>query len=189
MYANTTSKYPTHFLRAIELIVEARKLYNVSSENWPHPTQFCLGKPNDNYYAEIWVDGMDWQSSYWVIEEISYEKPIIQPYIIFNHDEEREQFRSYNFSELVEASLYYRRDQTWFRSGDLGAYTDTVWPFLNLFKDEERFEHTKLYSFEHASQTRVVFWMNQQFIPEEYREKNRNSGNQTTGHSLRPILN
>jgi hypothetical protein len=188
MYANTTSKYPTNFLRGIELISEARNLYTIYSENYPYPTRHKFGMPNDNYYVEIWVDGMDWQHSYWAIEQIEYHDPLIQPFIVFNHHEEEEKFK-YSFSELIEASLYYRRDSLWVKKGNLGIYTDTVWPFIRLFKDEERSLHTKLYSFEHANQERVVFWMNQHFIPEEYREKNWNSRNKATGHSLRPVTN
>ena len=58
---NTVSSYSTHFLRAVELIKKARETYKVPSENWPYPTQYRFGIPNDNYYAEVWTDGMDWQ--------------------------------------------------------------------------------------------------------------------------------
>ena len=57
---NITSKYSTHFLRAVELIMKAREEFKVASENWPSPTEYRFGIPQDNYYAEIWLDGMDW---------------------------------------------------------------------------------------------------------------------------------
>lgn len=67
---NTTSKQSTHFLRAIELIKKARDDFRVPSENWPHPTEHRFGIPNDHYYAEVWIDGMDWQSSYGLLRNL-----------------------------------------------------------------------------------------------------------------------
>ena len=89
---NTVSKHPTHFLRAVELIKKAREEFRVPSENWPHPTDYKFGIPNDRYYAEIFTDGMDWQPSYWVIEDKQLEKPQIQPFVIFEYNEDREKF-------------------------------------------------------------------------------------------------
>ena len=168
---NTVSHHPTHFLRAVELIYKAREKYNVPSENWPHPTDYIFGIPNDNYYAEVWTDGMDWQPSYWVIEEHSLRKPEIQPLIIFNQNEARNQFNSYDFRELIHAMLYYRRDILWEKKDNYGYFTDSIWPFLTLFKDETRYQKMKLYAFQHASQTRIIFWLNTNFIPEVYRDK------------------
>ncbi len=168
---NIVSQNPTHFLRAVELIERARGEYGVASENWPYPTTMSFGIPNDNYYAEIWTDGMDWQPSYWVIEEHSLEKPQIQPLIIFGDNEERNVFNEYDFKELVKAALYYRRDKLWIDKKDWGYHSDSSWPYINLFKDETRFEKCKLYEFQHNSQKRVAFWMNTDFIPEDYRER------------------
>ena len=83
---NTVNREPTHFMRAYELIEKARSDFKVPSENWPHPLATRFGIPNDCYYAEIWVDGMDWQPSYWIIEEAKLDKPKIQPLLIFNHN-------------------------------------------------------------------------------------------------------
>ncbi len=182
---NTVSKHPTHFLRAVELIYKARKKYKVPSENWPHPTEYKFGIPNDHYYAEIFTDGMDWQPSYWVIEEHSLREPEIQPLIIFNQNEARNKFNSCYFGELIHAMLYYRRDILWAMKCDYGYFTDSIWPFLTLFKDETRYQNMKLYAFEHASQTRVVFWLNTYFIPEVYRDKrksNWDNRDQEEGH-------
>jgi len=142
-----------------------------------------FGIPNDHYYAEVWTDGMDWQPSYWILEEYNCEKPHISPLIIFNHHEERSKFNDHDFEELVRAVTYYRRDTLWIGSDDWGIYSDFTWPYINLFKDEIRNKNCKLYSFEHASQERVVFWMNINFIPEEYRgkrEKNNSSDRNPT---------
>ncbi len=175
---NTTSRNPTHFLRAVELIEKARGDFKVPSENWPHPSTSRFGIPNDRYYAEIWIDGMDWQPSYWIIEEKNLEKPQIQPLIVFNHHEERNTFNSWDFEDLLRAIMYYRREYIWLRKNDLGLYTESVWPFLTLFKDEVRHEKMKAYAFEHASQPKVVFWLNEAFIPEVYRGRNSNSRKQ-----------
>lgn len=186
---NTTSMYPTHFLRGVELVKRAREYYGIPSENWPAPTRHRFGIPNDNYYSEVWSDGMDWQTTYWIIEELDLEKPQIQPLIIFNHHEEQEKLNHYDFGQIINAACYYRRDKVWIKRGKYGVYTDSIWPFISLFKNEVRYEQTKLYAFEHASQERVVFWMNTDFIPEAYREENRNRRNTQTGYSISPTPN
>jgi len=179
---NTTSANPTHFLRGVELVKRAGEEYNVPSENWPYPSEYRFGIPQDRYYSEIWVNGMDWQPSYWVIEEYQLEKPRIQPFIIFKTNEDRFRFNERDFKDLVMASLYYRRDILWMQTSirdvptDLGHYTDSVWPYISLIGYEE--EYTKnmmLYNFEHNSQPRVEFYMNRYFVPEEYGKKNRNN--------------
>ena len=70
MDQNTTNRFPTHFLRGVELVQDAREFYNVPSENWAYPTRFSYGWEGGQYYAELWSDGMDWQSSFWLIEII-----------------------------------------------------------------------------------------------------------------------
>ena len=183
---NTTSKEPTHFLRAVELIIKAREDFNVPSENWPYPTDHKFGTPNDHYYAEIWTDGMDWQVSYWILEEYKLRKPKIQPLMIFNNHEERSIFNEYDLDELFSAMFYYRRDSVWVNTKDLGHYTDTVWPFLTLFKDETRYKKLKLYAFEHASQPQVVFWLNTDFVPEIYRDRRKSAMNKEEIEDGRP---
>lgn len=181
---NTVSHYPTHFLRAIELIEGARDKFNVCSENWPNPMEYRFGIPRDNYYAEIWVDGMDWQPSYWVIEEVSYHKPQIQPLLIFNQNETRSKFNSWDFEEFIMAMLWYRRDLLWIKHDSLGHYRDSVWSFLYYEKDGGK-PHSLNYFYNHASQPKVKFWVNEDFIPEQYRrriyEENRNNRDEKPG--------
>jgi len=176
MYSNTTSLHPTHFLRGVELVDQATDEFDACTENWPYPTQYRYGMPMDHYYAEIWHNGMDWQSNYWIIEELDLRKPQIQPLIIFNNHEEEQIFNDHDFSMLVMAAFYYRRDYTFINHKDLGYYNDMVWPYLTLFKDESRYQKMKLFAFEHASQPRVVFWMNTAFVPTVcMRRKNENN--------------
>lgn len=170
MYANTTSGNPTHFLRAIELIEDGRKRYSVPSENWPYPTRYRFGTPCEKYYAEIWADGMDWQASYWIIEEANLENPQVYPLLIFYENRDRENFFDYDFQLLLEACMWYRRDKFWIKHNDIGMYSDMVWPYLRLLELEPsaHFHMVKAY-FEHASQPRVPFLININFIPEIYR--------------------
>ena len=178
---NTTSKHPTHFLRAVELIEKARGDFKIPSENWPYPTEYRFGMPRDEYYAEIWVDGMDWQPSYWIIEEANLKNPQIHPLVIFNRHEERAKFNDWDFGDLVTGVMHYRRDYTWVQKNDLGYYTDSVWPFMFLFKDELRYQKCKMYAFEHASQPQVVFWFNESFIPDIYRGRKKKDQKLTGG--------
>ncbi len=169
---NTTSKYPTHFLRGVELIIHGRTKFGVPSENWPNPTEYKCGTPQELYYSEIWVDGMDWQPSYWVIEEKKLEKPQCQPFIIFESNEDREKFNDYDFEQLVRAGLWYRRDILWIKQDSRGIYNDWVWPYFklvsnknfNLVSNEKGWKVMVKCSFEHASQPLVEFWMNYDFI-------------------------
>jgi hypothetical protein len=54
MNNNTISKIPTRFLTGVELIKEARKIFNICSENWTYP-KINLGDENSEYYAELWA--------------------------------------------------------------------------------------------------------------------------------------
>jgi hypothetical protein len=183
---NTTSIYPTHFLRGVELIYNAREKYSIPSENWPHPLSYKFGSPCERYYAEVWVDGMDWQPSYWVIEEKELENPQAFPFIIFEDNSDREKFQPYDFDQLIHACLYYRRDKYWVNHNDWGVATDLIWPFLYLIENTIQFKMTKRYGFEHASQPLTTFWLNYEFIPEEYRDRAwkdyRNNRNSQAGH-------
>ena len=157
MYNNTVSRIGTHFLRATELIEEARKTFDVPSENWPIVTEHKFGDPvHDDYYAEVWADGMDWQHSYWLIEKIGYGDPSILPMIIF---EDTDGLKSYVFRELIECIMTRRRDKFWIKGdNDRGdVYTDMVDPFINeLFIPSGR-RDMGVYEMEHASQPRVEF--------------------------------
>jgi len=165
---NTVSEYPTHFLRAVELIQLARSKFNICSENWPHPTEYRFGIPNDNYYAEVWIDGMDWQPSYWIIEDHSLKKPEINPLIIFNSNEERHVFNAWDFKDFIKGILWYRRDKFWVKHNDLGYYADGTWPYL--FRENKKpNKYESNYYFEHASQEKVKFWLNFDFVPKKYR--------------------
>lgn len=164
MYNNTTSSHPTHFLRGNDLVVEATKDYEAHSENWPFPTQYRYGIPQDDYYVEIWVNGMDWQANYWAIEEFNLQKPQIKPFIIFEDHEEQKKFKSYNFASLIRASLYYRRDLVFVKHKNYSYFTDMVWPHLYVIDNELEFKVMKHMAFEHEDQQKVEFWMNPEFI-------------------------
>jgi hypothetical protein len=188
---NTVSRYPTHFLRAVELLTIAREEFKIQSENWPYPIEDRFGIPNDRYYAEIWVDGMDWQPSYWVIEEKELDKPIVYPFIVFHSNNERSKFHNHDFSELIKAALWYRRDLYFIKQKDYGYYTDMVWPFLTISARTKwsKFPHLMRVSFEHASQPKVEFFMNVQFIPKSVLERvpnenNRHCGNQEARYGI-----
>ena len=117
---NTTTNYSTHFLAAVELIKQARINFNLASENWAYPTKHKFGMADDKYYAEIWVDGMDWQHTYWIIESCNYENPFVNPLIQFESLEEEDKFNHWNFDELIKAVLWLRREEMWIETFDYG---------------------------------------------------------------------
>lgn len=190
--ANTTSLYPTHFLRGAELIYKAIEEYAIPSENWPHPTRYKFGSPCERYYAEIWINGMDWQPSYWVIEEKNFERPKAYPFVIFDENSHRELLCDYDFDQLIHGSLFYRQDKYWIGHNDFGVAVDLVWPFLKK-RELKKYKILDRYAFEHASQKYVEFWMNSEFIPEEYRDRTWedywNNRNKTQGHICSCSLN
>lgn len=167
IYANTTSAEPTHFLAALQLIQEGRKTFQVSSENWPYPTAHKCGTPKDKYYAEIWVDGMDWQHNYWIIESLGWEDPKIYPLIYFKSHDDEGLFNFYDFRKMMEAILHFRRDKMWLKTGDQFSFNDTVWPFIFAEDDSKCFGSEVLVKvfMEHASQKKVVFFLNAAFFP------------------------
>ena len=175
---NTTSLFPTHFLRGVELVRGANSEYEVPSENWPLPTSYKLGEPKrGDYYAEVWKDGMDWQHTYWLIETFTYDDPKCFPLIIFqDHADHFEDLPS-----LIEASLSYRKKLLKGESTspmDLGSFHDEIWHYMNL-KDDMGYHGTyrdhnmelcsmrNLFrmTFQHASQKRVEFYMNASCVP------------------------
>lgn len=155
---NTTSHESTHFLAAVPLIREANKEYEVASENWPYPTRHCIGEPRGRYYAEIWVDGMDWQHSYWYLEAVNYESPVCLPFVRFSSHEEENKLNDWDQAELFKALLHFRRNRMWIKHSDgEDIYADTVWPFLKYFRYlVSDFQWSKC-SFAHHSQQPVRF--------------------------------
>lgn len=166
IYANTTSKHSTHFIAGVELVKKAREFYKVSSENWPYPTMYKFGDPNDLlYYAEIWVDGMDWQHSYWIIES-KVDDPQIFPLIIFEDHDEEYKFNKFDFGELVQCIMWFRRAKKCNLNIEHNYFSDQVLPYLNFISSKKRENFTMaLTSYEHASQPRVQFFLNMEFYP------------------------
>lgn len=179
MYNNTTSMFPTHFLRGTELIERATAEYDTYSENWPFPSQYRYGIPMDKYYAEVWINGMDYQANHWVIEEVDLEKPQAKPLFMFEEHSEEEKFSNHDFGMLIKAALYYRRDCVFIKHNDLGWYRDMVWPFLKRVDDKVEFVVMQKFVYAHASQPPVHFWMNPEFIPNYVLERDKNEKNRS----------
>jgi hypothetical protein len=165
---NTTAKNPTYFLRGVELVKWANKEYQLLSENWPYPTRCRFGFATDQYYAEIWHDGMDWTNNYWLIETVNWDKPQIYPVVYFDDSSNRDKFNDYNFSEFLEAVMYSRRNNLWIKHAHKGQYYHSVWPFLRIIEPQEKLERCPRmvrHRFLHASQPRVEFYLNIDLIP------------------------
>lgn len=174
MDVNTVASHPTHFLRAVELIKEAREDYDIPSENWPSPLVYRYGMPKkDNYYCEVWVDGMDWQASYWILEQINTGEPRVRPLIVFENNSDRKKMEP-TFSEVLDALFWYRRGFVWIKKDDVFYYSDTVWSFLHPVEIVKTMGILRKYFIQHASQPRVEFWLNEAFVPPQYRWRPRN---------------
>jgi hypothetical protein len=190
---NTTSKYPTNFLRGVELINEAHGKYNLLSENWTYPTKYTFGSPKDYYYAEIWQDGMDWTYNYWLIETVNLEKPQVYPAIYFSDNSQRDKYNEHDFEELLMAIMSYRRDITWFKESNLMTkffYYNHAWPFIRqvepldfLKKCPCMIKHRAL----HGSQPKVEFYLNTNLIPQQQPVSNKVTAEGMTIESEYPI--
>lgn len=169
---NTVMNISTHFLNPVELIKSARTEYNIASENWPCPTRSKLGTPSlDGYYCEVWQDGMDWQHTYWLLEQVKTNAPVALPFIRFDKHEEEDKFNLYDFENMINAILFYRRNDLWIRDKDVyGIFSDTVWPYFHFNKilsGQSYFQNywSRNYYFKHASQPRVEFEVNTKLLP------------------------
>lgn len=172
---NTTTTYPTHFLRAVELISKARNDYEIPSENWPSPTEYHYGMPDDQYYCEVWVDGMDWQASYWILEKIKTNTPIIRPLMVFEQDSDRAKIHNRTFRDMLNAFFWYRRDNVWIKQDGISYFSDMVWPYISPVETVEIYgKILRKYYIGHASQKRVEFWLNEAFVPPRYRWRPKN---------------
>jgi len=163
VYNNTVSDYPTHFLSAVPLIVEAREKFIVPSENYTYPTDYRLGSPTDFYYAEVWVDGMNWQQSFWVIESASFNTPQVFPLVVFEDDSVRINYQ--DLRHLMLALITYRRSVLWTHQDDQSRYRDIIWPYLKTLGIAPTGEWGQLCEFEHGSQPLVKFLANKEFLP------------------------
>jgi len=162
MYQNVTSMKATCFLKGVELVNFARGHYELCSENYTYP-YYSFGSPRDRYYAEIWEDGMDWQSTYWLIEAFNYNEPVVYPFIRF-YDVKQTFVLHWEFESFIQHALEYRRNLLWIKDERHTAADDLMWPFLYLnldgnFKTDKNKILVPVY-FEHASQPKICFEMN-----------------------------
>jgi hypothetical protein len=169
---NSTSRRATHFLAAVPLIVEARKLFNICSENWAYPTEWWLGTPEeDGYYAEVWSDGMDWNTHFWVIETIKHSSPKVEPLLHFETDR-GPRFHMYVLSEFVRAILSFRRGSMWLEEEHPQGHYHDLWSYVHRLEEkpmEAGPVTMQRYKFGHGSQPDVAFYANPEFFPEHKR--------------------
>jgi len=181
---NTTSTQPTHFLMGVELIKQAMHDTGFCSENWAYPTQHRYGFADDRYYAEVWHNGMDWNTVYWLIEKSELHNPRIYPMIYFEDSCDRTKYNDCDFRDLCGAIMHYRRDIAWIKSKDpKGYYSDMVWPFIRLTVPEDRLKSCPSmvrHRVEHGSQEAVEFYMNEDLIPKQEPVSNKLVGNGIT---------
>lgn len=170
-YNNDVSQFSTHFLAGPLLIKEERERYKLTSENWTYPTMTYLGSPRDDYYAEVWVDGMDWQNTYWLLEQANYDEIKAVPLLVFSSIGEEKRFNPSYMHNLFRAMMTYRRNLM----GPLldgsrrNAYFDSIWPYLYLVSEEATANETATdlarFLFTHASQPPVTFYLNKVSVP------------------------
>jgi hypothetical protein len=170
IYNNDISQFPTHFLAGPQLIKSSRELHGLTSENYTYPTMTYLGSPRDEYYAEIWVDGMDWQNTYWLLEQANHGERKAVPFLVFSSIDEEKQFNPLDMHNLFRAMMSYRRNLT----GPLSVlirstYFDSIWPYLYLVDENaapnEKAPDLGRFLFTHNSQTPVTFYLNKISVP------------------------
>ncbi len=162
-----TTVKTTCFIGADRMIEKTGVKLNIPTERWAYP-YLKFGSVEDNYYAEIWQNGMDWQNTYWIIEETVEHGIKVSPLIIFEDSSDESKFNKWDFEEVLKAICWYRRDKIWLKHNDIGIYTDMVLPYLKVGKPESLINvspEMHWFSFEHASQPKVNFLLNLNFVP------------------------
>jgi hypothetical protein len=170
IYNNDVSQFHTHFLAGPELIRAGRDKYGIASENFAYPTMTSVGGAKDDYYAEIWVDGMDWHNTYWILEHAYYETSVAIPLLVFRNINEERSFNPFDMHDLFRAAMTYRRNRLGRvnRSTEWTPFRDRIWPNLYLVSDNTTSEMSKdlaSFVFEHNSQPAVTFYMNKTCVP------------------------
>lgn len=153
IYNNSCSSIPTRFLTGAQLIKTGNGIYGVESENWAYP-KFSFGDHESSYYAEAWMNGMDYNYTYWAIEQANYGKPTPIPLIHFPETKDREGFQDKDFENMCKAFMHVRRYDLTKESKIIsykkqyGIYDDMTWPvFRIVYKDGHTshvFKTTKL---------------------------------------------
>jgi hypothetical protein len=167
---------------AVELINEARKekYQSFYTENWIYPTEYTFGSPKDKYYAEIWSDGMDWTTNYWLLEAACWDRPKAYGLMTFGNEEAENKLNPWVLRELLEDTMEYRRSVTWFKE-DYGEeydkhYFDKIWIYIRRLEPREALERNDFivkHRILHGSQPRFEFYMNENLIPPQQSVSNR----------------
>lgn len=179
MYNNDVSQHPTHFLRGAELVWAATEKWGLTSENWAYPSGVRLGTPGqDDYYGEVWFNGMDYQHTYWVVHFYQTKSPECEPMILFASHDEENKIPAFDLDNIFRAILDYQRARHWIQQDtppgeiDLGRYTDSVWPYLcphrgtSTIDVEDQTLALIDATFSHASAGPAEFRINKNLIPE-----------------------
>jgi len=174
MYNNDVSSIATHFLCGPQLIKEGMDVYQLASENWAYPIK-SFGNPSDEYYAEVWTNGMDYSMNCWVIEKSDLKSPTTYPLLVFDNNEEKDKFEKHDLDNILDACLGYRRLVTWFgvdkkdiikKCKEFGYLSEMrIWSNI-LIEQERHFSCPDLIraNFSHASQPEIRFWLNAEKI-------------------------
>ncbi len=166
---NTVSRVATRMLRGVSLVTEAESEYKLASENWAYPVK-AWGESFDQYYAEVWQSGMDWNAIYWILERVNFHDPVCWPLLFFEKHKDRDLI--YEFDLLLEAIFWLRREDEWTGRSGLGIYGDNVWSYIKAVQFSTHpsppMGMTRV-RMKHASQEPVMFWISDHVLPQESR--------------------
>jgi hypothetical protein len=131
-----------------------------------------FGDPEDEYYAEAWADGMDWNLVVWAVRDIMYGQPEAVPLVVFESREAAEKYNPSDFRRFIRACFWCERAKV--LSGDQdqeGVYQDDVWCNLKQVASCElktNFTREAMIAvrFAHNSQSPITFWLNPEFYPD-----------------------
>jgi hypothetical protein len=171
IYNNTLAENYTHFLCGVELVKQARTAAKLSSENWCYPV-FHFGSTDNEYYAEVWVDGMDWQHNYYLLEADDCQSPL-EPhaFMVFQDHNVEERLSAYDTRNLWRAVCMHRRGILMMKDDQysFGHWpNDEVWPFLKRTGNPSE-NRLADFTYEHASQTLVEMKINVDLLPTKFR--------------------
>lgn len=165
---NTCSDKHTHFLRGVDLVKHALEEYKIHTENWTYPYLHFEDAETSEYYAEYWTTGMDWDTTFFLIENKDCRKPLITPVLFFDNNETS--YYKYNKSDfhgLLLAICDKRADHKnqWRLEHVVSYINDISNEETGIIKKQNGLVYRKV-SFEHASQKLITFYMNVKIIEE-----------------------
>ena len=159
-------RFATHFTNGYDLIEAAYEKYNGLARENPAVPVARFGHPEGGYYGEVWVDGMDWQHNYWIVESDNFHDNKALILAVFGHHDTEEVFGHEAVRDMWMGALWNRHYDLWGGKDQYGSYWDRVWWQLRWTTAEATPENGSLREVRFGDADTSVFRINPYLIPD-----------------------